>query len=106
MKKNRNQSGITLMTLVITIIVILILSGISVATLSADNGVIENAVWASFGTEMKDLGEQIEIEELRDSAKTLNGEGTRKNIYNSCESRKIAQKLKNGDIIYQRLYAK
>ena len=55
---------------------------------------------------MKDLSEQIEIEELRDSAKTLNGEGTRKNIYNSCESRKVAQKLKNGDIICQRLYAK
>ena len=102
----KSASGITLLALVVTIIVLLILASISIATLSGDNGVIENAIWGSFGTEMKDLSEQIEIEELRDSAKTLNGEGTRKNIYNPCESRKVAQKLKNGDIICQRLYAK
>ena len=37
-KKFFNQSGITLIALVITIIVLLILAGVSIATLTGDNG--------------------------------------------------------------------
>lgn len=42
MKKQKNQ-GITLIALVVTIIVLLILAGISIATLTGDNGLIKNA---------------------------------------------------------------
>lgn len=39
----RNQKGITLISLVITIIVLLILAGVSIATLSGDNGILGQA---------------------------------------------------------------
>ena len=42
MKKN-NQYGITLIALVITIIVLLILSAVTIATLTGDNGLLTRA---------------------------------------------------------------
>ena len=39
----RNQRGITLIALVITIIVLLILAGVSIAMLTGDNGILSNA---------------------------------------------------------------
>ena len=39
----RNQKGITLVALVVTIVVLLILAGVSIAMLSGDNGIITNA---------------------------------------------------------------
>lgn len=41
--KNQNQKGITLIALVVTIVVLLILAGTSIAMLSGDNGIITNA---------------------------------------------------------------
>ena len=39
----RNQKGITLIALVITIIVLLILAGVSIAMLTGDNGILKRA---------------------------------------------------------------
>ena len=39
----QKQAGITLIALVITIIVLLILAGVSIAILTNNNGIIENA---------------------------------------------------------------
>ena len=39
----RNQKGITLIALVITIIVLLILAGVTIAMLSGDNGILTRA---------------------------------------------------------------
>ena len=39
----KNQKGITLVALVITIIVLLILAGVTIAALSGDNGILSNA---------------------------------------------------------------
>ena len=39
----RKQKGITLIALVITIIVLLILAGVTVATLTGDNGLLQKA---------------------------------------------------------------
>lgn len=44
--KLKNTRGITLIALVITIIVLLILAGVSIATLMGDNGIITNATRA------------------------------------------------------------
>ena len=41
--KKQNEKGITLLALIVTIIVLLILSGISIAMLVGDNGIITNA---------------------------------------------------------------
>ena len=38
----KDKNGITILTLTVTIIIILILAGISVATLSGDNGLIKS----------------------------------------------------------------
>ena len=38
-----NDRGITVMALIITVIVLLILSGITIATLTGENGLINNA---------------------------------------------------------------
>ena len=42
----RKNNGITLIALVITIIVLLILAGVSVMTLSGDNGLINRTIGA------------------------------------------------------------
>lgn len=41
MQKKREESGITLVALVVTIIILLILAGITVATLTGDNRTIK-----------------------------------------------------------------
>lgn len=43
MKNSRNNKGITLIALVITIIILLILAAISIATLTGENGVLTKA---------------------------------------------------------------
>ena len=50
MKQNK-EKGITLIALVITIIVLLILAGVAIATLTGDNGVLTKAVSAKEKTE-------------------------------------------------------
>ena len=58
MKKiNMKEKGITLIALVITIIVLLILAGVTIATLTGDNGILTKA------TEAKDKTEEGEEEE-------------------------------------------
>lgn len=61
LKKRRNR-GITLSTLVITIIVILILAGVTIATLTGDNGVITKAIEAKNKNESASIEEKIKLE--------------------------------------------
>ena len=58
----KNKKGITLIALVITIIVLLILAGVTIATLTGPNGIITRA------NEAKQKTEEAEIQELRDLA--------------------------------------
>ena len=51
MKNFRKNQGITLITLVITVIVLLILAGVSIATLTGDNGLLSKAQQAKEETE-------------------------------------------------------
>ena len=41
--KEKNDNGITLIALVITIIVLLILAGVSIATLTGENGLLRKS---------------------------------------------------------------
>lgn len=60
MKENlRNTKGITLIALVITIIVLLILAGVTIATLTGDNGILTKA------SEAKEKSKRAQDEELR-----------------------------------------
>ncbi len=62
MKENKieDQKGITLLVLVITIIVLLILAGITISTITGDNGIIGNAGRAKEETEIENEKEIVE----------------------------------------------
>ena len=61
-KKLKNTKGITLIVLVITIIVLLILAGVTIATLTGDNGILTRAQMAKEGTEKATAEERIQTE--------------------------------------------
>ena len=67
MKKEENRKkkdftkGITLIALVITIIVLLILAGVTIATLIGENGILSKATEASNKTEEKNAEEEVKI---------------------------------------------
>lgn len=61
--KGKNK-GITLIALVITIIVLLILAGISIALLTGENGILEQAKKAAEATKQAKEQEELDLEEL------------------------------------------
>ena len=60
-KKFKETKAITLIALVITIIVLLILAGVTITALSGDNGILQNAVRAKKLTKVKSEEEAIKI---------------------------------------------
>lgn len=71
MEKQKNN-GITLIALVITIIVLLILAGVSIATLTGDNSILTKASEASKQTEIAEVKEKVQTDIL---AKQTENEG-------------------------------
>ena len=61
MKKIKNKNGITLIALVITIIVLLILAGVSIATLTGQNGILTRANESKTETEIGEEEEAIKL---------------------------------------------
>lgn len=57
----RKNKGITLIALVITIIVLLILAGVTIATLTGDNGLLQKATSAKEQTKSAEAEEQIKL---------------------------------------------
>ena len=70
MKKSKRMSGITLIALVITIIVLLILAGVTVATLTGDNGILTKASSAKIQTAVGTVKEALLLEQAN---KTIEG---------------------------------
>ena len=66
------SKGMTLIALVITIVVLLILAGITIGTLTSDNGVIEEAKTAKELAEKAGVEEQIEIAIIKAEQKYRN----------------------------------
>ena len=60
----RNNKGITLIALIITVIVLLILAGVTIAALTGENGLIDKSVQASFLTEYQNVKEQVDLYNL------------------------------------------
>ncbi len=60
-QKNKKNGGITLIALVITIIVLLILAGVTIATLTGDNGILTKAQEASEDTKRANAEEQVKL---------------------------------------------
>ena len=59
--KSLREKGITLIALVITIIVLLILAGVSIATLTGNNGILTQSKKSKISTELSSYKEQVEI---------------------------------------------
>ena len=66
-KKKQFNKGITLIALIITIIVLLIIAGVSIGMLTGDGGIIGKANDAKLETEKSDLEEQINTIVIRNS---------------------------------------
>ena len=58
----RNNKGITLIALVITIIVLLILAGVSIAMLTGDNGILTQANTSQDRTKAAEIEERVNME--------------------------------------------
>lgn len=61
MKRSKEEKGITLIALAVTIIVMLILAGVTIATLTGEGGIISRAREASFRTEMTEMEEKVNV---------------------------------------------
>ena len=60
-RKTKENKAITLIALVITIIVLLILAGVTLSTLTGDNGILTQATNAKIITEISQLKEEIDL---------------------------------------------
>ena len=60
-EKLTNRKGITLIALVITIIVLLILAGVTISALSGDNGILTKAQEASENTKQANVEEKVKL---------------------------------------------
>ena len=64
LKEIKSTKGITLVALTITIVVLLILAGVSIVALTGENGILNKAVTVKENIERLDLIEQMQIEIL------------------------------------------
>lgn len=77
MNRNRQEKGITLIALVITIIVLLILAGVTIATLTGENGILNQANQAKIKSDIAEVKEQAQLDIANWTAERLkNGEDT------------------------------
>ena len=86
-KLRLQQKGITLIALVITIVVLLILAGVSIATLTGDNGILSRANDAKTQTGQAGAVEKVEVEVLGSYANNgvLDKEKLSENLENNVE---------------------
>ncbi len=94
------EKGITILALVITIIVLLILAGVMISAITGDDGTIVNASKAKFRTEIRDIEEKIELEEINHN----NGEkfqfGTLKDLIGREDEYNEILYMEDGKLVY------
>ena len=71
-KELQRNKGITLISLVITIIVLLILAGVTIATLVGENGIITKATEAKISTELSAYKEELELYKVNKTSENTN----------------------------------
>lgn len=99
--KGKKNEGITLIALVITIIVLLILAGITIATLTGDNGILTKTQIAREETIMKSLKEEVEILLQEDYINTTFKQGNNlKDVLQKVSGNKKIDKIKDFEDVY------
>ena len=73
-KQKAKEKAITLIALVITIIVLLLLAGVTISALTGDNGIITNAIEAKISTELSEYKEELEIYKIEKYGENSNFE--------------------------------
>ncbi len=88
----KNNKGVTLVSLVVTIIILLILAGISISSVVGDNGLLNKASSSKTATEKKEEEEQLQIMLNNYAANELTMEKTTLKQY-------LDAKKENGELI-------
>ena len=104
-KQTTNQTGITLIALVVTIVVLLILAGITISLVFGQNGVIKKAQDSKEQTAIGEMREKLEMAKVPVYADG-NGSYKVKDYWDRIESEgliadKDADKIDNGDGTYE-----
>ena len=81
----KNTRGITLLALIITIIILLIIAGISIVGLTGENGLIKNAGQAKQGTEIANEKEILEKATVQSMAQDSRGNIKKENLENKLD---------------------
>ncbi len=89
----RNTKGITLIALVVTVIVLIILAGVSISLVLGQNGIVNKAEKAKENTELAKTEEETILNDL---AKQIE-EGTSGGTTNPQETIKTVEEVKDGD---------
>ena len=76
----KQESGITLIALVVTIVVLLILAGVAISMLTGENGIINQALEAKEETEIAEEKEKVQLAAQAAKTKTEWGEITEDNL--------------------------
>ena len=99
LKKCKNNSGITLIALVITIIVLIILAGISINLLLGDNGIIKKAQQAGIASEKASDMEKIQLAATEALIEAKTGNGNLTNTFVSAlDQSKVKNVVSNGSV--------
>ncbi len=93
-KISRQNKGITLITLVITIIVLLILSGITIGAITGENGIIKNAGKAKEQSEIDNEKEIINVSIIQTMSRNRYGEIEEKEFQESIDDNSGENKAK------------
>ncbi len=89
MNRNRQEKGITLIALVLTIIVLIILAAVSVVTLTGDNGILTKAQEAKETAKKAEIEEQLRLAELSAKIKKEGGAITVSDLLQELESQGV-----------------
>ena len=91
----KNKKGITLIALVITIIVLLILAGVSIATITGENGILKRATTAKQKNDEAVIDENGKIGSYEDVIDNYNSRGDTITISKTELQELIKQEVKN-----------
>lgn len=97
--KSRNKKGITLISLVITIIVLLILAGISISMLTGNNGILNRASESKENTRAGTIQERIALAVIENTSIDHLNNGTKKTKVDVIEELKNEGILEENEVI-------
>ena len=72
--RTKENKGVTLIALAVTIVVMLILAGVTISVLNGENGIVKQAQKAKEESKIKELKEKVRIDIAGKRVENINGE--------------------------------